>query len=61
MTTAKDVTEVKFYDFKDVMRILGVGETKARRIIKQLNDKLEAQNKLVIRGKINATVFNKAF
>lgn len=61
MTTAKDVTEVEFYTYKDVMRILGIGETNARKIIKSINEKLEAKNKLVIRGKVNAEAFRKSF
>lgn len=61
MTKAADVTEIKFYNCKDVMKICGVGRNKAYEIINRINRKLESEHKLVIPGKVNAYVFNKMF
>ena len=61
MTSPADVTEMKFYDYKDVMRICGVGRNKAYSIIKAINEKQEKAHKFTIAGKVSAYAFNKMF
>ena len=41
----------------DVCEILGVSRSTAYRIIKQLNDRLEKQGKIIVSGKISARYF----
>ena len=60
-TKPEDVTEVKFYDVYDVMRITGMKKTYCQTLIKKMNDKLEAEGKFTIAGKINAYTFNSMF
>ncbi|MDO4942661.1 MAG: transcriptional regulator [Lachnospiraceae bacterium] len=49
------------YNVKDVMKVLGVGETYAYKIIRQLNDELNKKGYLTVRGKVNAKYFNERF
>lgn len=60
-TKPNEVTEVKFYNVQDVMRITGMKKTYCQKLIKTMNDKLETEGKFVIAGKINAYVFNSMF
>ncbi|MBA9087506.1 transcriptional antiterminator [Fontibacillus solani] len=53
------VTEAKFLKATDVARLLQVSETTAYRIIKQLNDELKEQGKIVIAGKISRKYFEE--
>jgi sugar-specific transcriptional regulator TrmB len=41
-----------YYTAQDVMEIMGVSKTSAYRIIKSLNDELEAKGYLVTMGKV---------
>lgn len=60
-TRPEDVTEIRFYGFKDVMRITGYGRGKAYRIIREMNEKLAKQGKMVFDGKIAVSEFNAMF
>lgn len=60
-TKAESVTELVFYDYKDVMRICGVKRTKAYEIIGKINAMLEKHGKITLPGKVNARVFNSMF
>ncbi len=48
-----------FYNAKDVSEILGVSVTSAYRVIKRLNEELEAKGYLFIRGKISKKFFDQ--
>ena len=60
-TQTESVTEIKFYDINDVMRITKYKRSKAYEIIKAMNKKLEAQGKFTIDGKIAAFRFHSMF
>lgn len=60
-TKPNEVTEIKFYNVHDVMRITGMKKTYCQTLIKKMNDKLAAEGKFVIAGKINAYTFNSMF
>lgn len=49
------------YNVKDVMEILGVGETYAYKVIKTLNKELEENGYLTVRGRVNAKYFNERY
>jgi hypothetical protein len=49
------------YNVKDVMELLGIGETKAYEIIKKLNQELEKKGYLTVRGKVNARYLKERF
>lgn len=49
------------YNVKDVMKILGVGETYAYKVIKTLNKELQKEGYLTVRGKVNAKYFNERY
>lgn len=49
------------YNVKDVMEILGVGETYAYKVIKTLNKELEESGYLTVRGRVNAKYFNERY
>jgi hypothetical protein len=51
----------QIYNVKDVMQVLGVGETYAYKVIKKLNEELEEHGYLTVRGKINSKYFNERF
>ena len=55
-TTVKQC-ESRFLSAADVSELLGVSSTTAYRIIKQLNDELKKQGKIVISGKIASRYF----
>ena len=56
MTT---VTEPRYYTVEEVMKLMGVGKTKAYAMIKQVNKELEDKGKIVVRGKVNRDYFDK--
>ena len=43
----------QFYTCKDVMDVMGVGESKAYKIIKCLNQELNTQGYITVRGKVS--------
>ncbi|MGI6010173.1 MAG: hypothetical protein ACOX8H_01570 [Ruminococcus sp.] len=51
----------QLYDAHDVMDLLRVSESKAYKIIKQLNGELERDNFLTIRGKVPIAYLQKRF
>lgn len=53
------VEEIEFYRVEDVKKILGVSESKAYQIIKELNDELKTQGKIVIAGRVSAKYFKE--
>lgn len=57
MEAATVKNESRFLSAADVSELLGVSSTTAYRIIKQLNDELKQQGKIVLSGKIAARYF----
>lgn len=53
------VKEIEFYKVEDVMKMLDVKESKAYQVIKELNDELKAQGKIVIAGRVSAKYFKE--
>lgn len=51
--------ETIFYGVEDVMKMLGVSESKGYQIIRTLNEELEAENFLTLRGKIPKAYLEK--
>lgn len=51
--------EIQFYQVEDVMAMLGVGQTKAYQIIRELNKELKAMGKITISGKVNKKYFDE--
>lgn len=51
--------EKNYYDASEVEELLGVGSSKAYRIIKQLNQELEEQGYITIAGKIYKKYFHE--
>lgn len=51
--------EKKFLDAKEVATILDFSESSAYRIIKKLNEELEAKGKITISGKISRRYFEE--
>ena len=58
-TTARTAREM-FYFVDDVQRMLGYSRSKSYKIIKQLNDELEAQGKMAFEGRVNKKYFDAA-
>lgn len=53
------ITKPQFYEVNDVMEILGVGQSKAYAIIRQLNKELHEKGKIVISGKVSKRYFEE--
>ncbi len=51
------MAEKMYYDVHDVMEAMGVSESKAYGIIKQLNVELKAKGYIVIPGKVSKAYF----
>lgn len=49
----------QFVDVKEVQETLGVSESKAYRIIKELNNQLKAAGYIVIAGRVNRAYFEE--
>lgn len=49
--------ESRYYTCKDVMEMLGIGESKAYSIIRQLNRELEKKGYITINGKVHKEYF----
>lgn len=54
-----ETLEVQFYQVEDVMAMLGVGQTKAYQVIRELNKELKAMGKITIAGKVNKKYFDE--
>jgi len=50
-----------YYTTKEVMEILGVSVNTARKYMKQINDELESQGIITLKGKVPKGVFNERF
>ena len=50
-----------YVDAKEVMQTLGVSRNKAYKIIKELNEELEAWGFVIIAGKCSRKYFNERF
>lgn len=59
MTTIIKVQRIEVYYAKDVMEILGVGQTKAYQIIKELNQELKDKGKLTVGGRVSKKYFEE--
>ena len=49
------------YSAKELGEVLGVSESKAYQLIKQMNDELQEQGYLVVRGKVPVAYVNERF
>ena len=56
---AEQIKQHGFYRVEDVMQILGIGQSKAYQIIRQLNQELKEQGKIVIAGKVSEKYFDE--
>ncbi len=52
---------MSYYTVLDVQKILGIGSSKAYKIIRQLNDELKAKGYIVVYGKVPKKYFNEKF
>jgi DNA-directed RNA polymerase specialized sigma subunit len=59
MSATYQKTESKFLNAKEIAALLGVSQSSAYRIIKDLNEQLKAQGKIIIRGKISRRYFDE--
>lgn len=57
-TKPQDVTQVKFYDVNDIMKITGFKESKCYAIMRDVNKRQKELGKLVLKGRVNAAAFN---
>lgn len=48
-----------FYTAEDVMKILGIGRSKAYAIIRQLNEELESRGYIIVKGKVSKRYFDE--
>lgn len=51
----------QFYGARDMMDLLGVSESKAYQIIRQLNDELSEKGFLTVRGKVPRAYMEERF
>lgn len=55
------VAEKQMLNAKDIQELLGVSQSKAYGLIKQMNTELEASDHIVIRGKVPSAYIEKRF
>ena len=60
-TKPQDVTELKFYNVEDIMRITGWKQAKSYQVMSMINKKLKAQGKLTLKGRVLKTAFEAQF
>jgi len=53
--------KTRFMNANDVMKALGVSESKAYKIIRELNEQMKAKGYYTIHGRISARYFAKCF
>lgn len=53
------ITSERFYVAEDVANIMGISKSKAYKIIRELNDELAKQGKIVISGKVSRRYFDE--
>lgn len=51
--------EIQFYGVEDVMAILGIKQSKAYEIIRELNKELKSKGKITIAGKVHKKYFEE--
>lgn len=51
--------EQEFYDSQDVADALGVSKSYAYKLVRQLNDEMEALGYITVRGRVDANYFRK--
>lgn len=51
----------QFYTAQDLSELLSVSESKAYGLIRTMNEELQAQNFLIVRGRIHAAYVEKRF
>ena len=56
-----ETSEKTYYTVDEVKNLMGVAETKAYNIIKQLNKELEDKGYITVRGKVSKKYFNERF
>lgn len=54
----ENIVEFRFYTIKDVSNMLGISQSSAQRMIRELNAELEKQGYIVLAGKIGKTYFD---
>lgn len=53
------INSQRFYVAEDVAKIMGISKSKAYKIIRELNDELSKQGKIVIQGKVSRRYFDE--
>ena len=53
------VQEQKFLTADDIAKIMNISKSTAYRVIKQLNDELKQQGKIIIHGKVSRRYFEE--
>lgn len=53
--------EDRFIRAQEVADILGISRTSAYKVVKSLNNELEAMGKIIVRGKISRRYFEEKF
>ena len=53
--------QTEFFKVEDVMRILGCSKSKAYAVIRELNERLQAEGYMIRRGYISAKFFRKEY
>ena len=51
--------EIQFYTVQDVMILLGIKQTKAYEIIRELNKELKDQGKITVAGRVSKKYFDE--
>jgi len=51
--------EYRTFQVEDVMTILGIGQSKAYSLMRQINKELEAEGFITIAGRVSQTRFNE--
>lgn len=54
----ENIATFRFYTIKDVSNMLGISQSSAQRMIRELNAELEKQGYIVLAGKIGKTYFD---
>lgn len=53
------INSQRFYVAEDVAKIMGISKSKAYKIIRELNDELSKQGKIVVSGKVSRRYFDE--
>lgn len=53
--------EKTYYDFHDIMDVLGISKTSAYKVIATLNNELVEQGYMIVKGKVYRQYFEKRY